>query len=238
MSCVSPWRETSARSCVKIDIAVIVFSSMMRWNLNAVFLALILVSVAAAQTATPANAIALEQQGKLAEAAQVWRSVTLHHPKDAAAYASLGVVLSKQEKYAEAAVAYRKALALNPKLPVELNLGRLNSSRGRFSEAIAPFNRVVTDDSNNLQARHAPGLLERKNFLMLLTSCKLFRKPSQTMPNCIMCSRRAVYGQNNTIAHRNNSAILEQEPDSAAAHMLLGQALDGLEKTPRSDSRI
>ena len=48
------------------------------------------------------NAIALEQQGK-SEAAQVWRAVTARNPTDAAAFASLGVVLSKQQKYPEAA---------------------------------------------------------------------------------------------------------------------------------------
>jgi Flp pilus assembly protein TadD len=47
-----------------------------------------------AQTKTPAEAIALEQQGRLPEAAQVWRAVIERNPNDAAALASLGVVLS------------------------------------------------------------------------------------------------------------------------------------------------
>src|SRR6516225_8448246 len=66
------------------------------------------------QSASPSEAMALEQQGKLAEAAEVWIAVTEHTPNDAAAFASLGVVLSKQQKYSEAAAAYRKAIALNP----------------------------------------------------------------------------------------------------------------------------
>ena len=58
------------------------------------------------------------------EAAKAWRAVTARSPNDAAAFASLGVVLSKQQKYAEAASAYRRALTLDPKLPgVALNLG-------------------------------------------------------------------------------------------------------------------
>ena len=66
---------------------------------------------------TPADAIALDQQGKLPEAAQAWRAVIARDSRDAGAFASLGVVLSKEQKYPEAAAAYRKALALNPKLP-------------------------------------------------------------------------------------------------------------------------
>src|SRR5207302_2811483 len=78
---------------------------------------LLIVVQALAQAPTPADAIALEQQGKLREAAQAWRAATERNPNDAGAFASLGVVLSKEQKYAEAAAAYRTALALNPKLP-------------------------------------------------------------------------------------------------------------------------
>src|SRR5439155_16146986 len=77
-----------------------------------------------AQNPKPADAIALEQQGRLAEAEKAWTQIVQQSPRDAAAFASLGVVLSKQEKYGEAATAYRKALSLNPKLPgIRLNLG-------------------------------------------------------------------------------------------------------------------
>ena len=84
----------------------------------------VLASWAASQNYTAADAQAFEQQGKFAEAARAWESVTQQNPRDARAFASLGVVLSKQQNYAEAASAYRKALALNPKLPgISLNLG-------------------------------------------------------------------------------------------------------------------
>src|SRR5690348_1765150 len=83
---------------------------------------------------TPSEAIDLEQQGKLAEAIEAWRGVTRKNPTDAAAYASLGVVLSKEQRYSEATQAYRKALSLNPKLPIQLNLGLAEFKQGHFSE--------------------------------------------------------------------------------------------------------
>ncbi|MFZ0537280.1 MAG: hypothetical protein WAM47_10475, partial [Candidatus Sulfotelmatobacter sp.] len=52
-----------------------------------------------AQSATPSDAIALQQEGKWLEAAEAWRAVIRNHPNDAGAYASLGVVLSNQQKY-------------------------------------------------------------------------------------------------------------------------------------------
>src|SRR5437763_467388 len=68
---------------------------------------LLLAIAAAAQSYTPADAIALEQQGNLREAARAWRSVVSQNPRDARAYATLGVVLAKQENYSEAVGAYR-----------------------------------------------------------------------------------------------------------------------------------
>src|SRR3974377_1255823 len=61
--------------------------------------------IARAQTSSPAQAQALERQGKLEEAARVWEAVTTQNPHDAAAFASLGVVLSRQEKYPAATAA-------------------------------------------------------------------------------------------------------------------------------------
>src|ERR1700722_4479197 len=94
-------------------------SNMKKWKSELVLMVLLLpgsfASRLAAQIPTPADAIALEKQGKLPEAATAWRAVTAHNPKDAAAFASLGLVLSKQEQYPEAATCYKKALALNPR---------------------------------------------------------------------------------------------------------------------------
>src|SRR4029077_1382071 len=85
---------------------------------------LLLTASAIGQTADPAEAQSLEKAGKLVEAAAAWRRVTQRDPRNAAAWASLGLVHSRLQEYSEAAGAYQKALSLNPKLPgVQLNLG-------------------------------------------------------------------------------------------------------------------
>ena len=119
------------------------------------------------QSSNPADAIALEQQGKLAEAAETWRAVIQKNPNDAAAYASLGVVLSKEQKYKEAASAYKKALALNPNLPgVQLNLGLAEFKQGNFQAAIAPLRAASAADRSKSSGSYAAGveLLRRKAF--------------------------------------------------------------------------
>ena len=72
---------------------------MKNWKLEFVLVSLVVATAtvwAAAQASTAAEAIALEQQGRLPEAAEAWKAVTVRNPTDAAAFASLGVVLARQ----------------------------------------------------------------------------------------------------------------------------------------------
>jgi Flp pilus assembly protein TadD len=111
------------------------------------------------QTLTPADATALAQQGKFAEAEQAWRAILQRHPNDAGAYASLGFVLSREQKYPEAASAYRKAIALDPHLPgVQLNLGLAEFKQGKLEAAIPPLRSAIAADPQNLQATTLLGL--------------------------------------------------------------------------------
>src|SRR5579863_1787871 len=108
-------------------------ATSMRVRANIMAAVLAFAALSAAQAQTPADAIALQQQGKLPEAVQAWRAITARNPNDAAAFASLGVVLSREQKYAEAAAAYRKALALDPTLPgMQLDLGLAEFKQGHF----------------------------------------------------------------------------------------------------------
>ena len=78
---------------------------MTSWKSLLVVAVLLLQAFASPQTATPAQAIALEEQGKLPEAIAAWQHVTQQNPQDAGAFASLGVDLAKETKYKEAAAA-------------------------------------------------------------------------------------------------------------------------------------
>src|SRR5256885_17066478 len=112
---------------------------MTDWKRRLLAIALFWRANAGAQAPSPSEALILEQKGDLEHAARVWQAVTEQNPRDAGAFASLGVIFSKQQKYPEAASAYKKALALDPKLPgVQLNLGFAEVRQGRFEAAVAP----------------------------------------------------------------------------------------------------
>src|SRR5260370_38848978 len=96
---------------------------MTNWGLRLTAFALFSPALASAQAPSPSEALALEQQGNLEEAARVWQAVTERNPHNAGAFANLGVVLPKDKKHQEAASAYHTAPALNSKLPgIQLNL--------------------------------------------------------------------------------------------------------------------
>ena len=86
------------------------------------------------------TALALEQQGKNAEAEAAWRTYLKAHPANPEAYAHLGLLEARQEHYKEAVPLYRKALALNPDVSgLRLNLGLALFKGGELKQALTEF---------------------------------------------------------------------------------------------------
>lgn len=223
-----------------------VFLITIAMNMNWAFLAvaaLILLPIAAlAQGATPAQAVALEQQGKLAQAAEAWRAVTMANPRDGAAFASLGVVLAKEQKYPEAAAAYRRALALNSKLPgLQLNLGLAEFKQGHFRAAITPLAAALaaerTSGPKQLQARTLLGLsyygTERFAEAVKELRPAAAADPTNTELHLVL-AQSCLWSKQYSCALDEFKQILQTDPDSAPAHVLSGEALDGLGKTPEA----
>ena len=208
---------------------------MSTWKLAYVAFALFLTVPANTWAQTPSQAQALEQQGKLPEAEKAWRQTTQANPQDAAAFASLGLVLSKQGKYEQAVPAYRNAIALNPKLPgIHLNWGLAEFKQEHFEAAVAALTAALAADPQNVQVLTLLGLscYGAKHFA---EAAKYLELPTKADPKNIELHR--VLAQSCLSAKQYSCAlaefrqILEQDPDSAAAHMLSGEALDGLGRT-------
>jgi tetratricopeptide (TPR) repeat protein len=191
-------------------------------------------SLANAQSPTPADAIALEQQGRLAEAEKAWTLIVQQNPRDAAALASLGVVLSKQEKYSDAAVAYRKALALNPKLPgIRLNLGLAEFKQGHFQAAIPPLSSVLAADPSNMQARTLLGLsyYGAKQYAQAAKYLAVAAKadPANAELHKVL-AQSCLWTKQYECALTEFRQIIRQNPDSSAAHILAAEALDAMDR--------
>ena len=94
------------------------------------------------------NAIAFEQEGDNIGAESAWRAFLMSHPANSEAYAHLGLLEARQEHYAQAVPLYRKALALDPKMPgLNLNLGLSLFKSGALKEAVRIFSAILDHQS-------------------------------------------------------------------------------------------
>ena len=105
------------------------------------------------------RAVALQQQGKLSEAADEYRAVLKHKPDYVEAQANLGVVLARLGKYEEAIQAYEAAYKLAPQLtPILLNLGIVYYRSGQYAKAVEVFPQFLAKQPDSIQARQLYGL--------------------------------------------------------------------------------
>jgi tetratricopeptide (TPR) repeat protein len=143
--------------------------------------------------------------------------------------------LSKQEKYPQAAAAYKKALALNPKLPgIELNLGLAEFKQGNFTGAIAPLRAASTEGgANREQARFLLGM-SYYGAQHYAEAVKILRPVSDAQPDNTdlrqVVAQSCLHIKENACAMEEFRQLLEKNPNSAATHVLMGQALDGLNR--------
>ncbi len=117
--------------------------------LVSLFLVLLLtLSSTAQQDSSRQAALALERQGKNSEAEAAWQAVLKSHPSNSEAYAHLGLLEARQDHFTDAVRFYRKALALNPKMPgLQLNLGLALFKGGQFRQAIQEFKPLLAGES-------------------------------------------------------------------------------------------
>ena len=93
------------------------------------------------------TAIRLEEEGKNAEAQTTWQAVLKAQPRSAEAYAHLGFLEARQERYKQAVPLYCKAMSLDPAMPgLRMNLGLALFKTGDLKEAISTFERLLSSE--------------------------------------------------------------------------------------------
>jgi tetratricopeptide (TPR) repeat protein len=197
------------------------------------FLLLAAIFIAAPAQAQPDPgqvAFLLEREGRLAEAEAAWAALAKQYPTNPEPLAHMGLIESKQQHYSEAISYYKRAMALNPRMPgLRLNLGLAYFKAGDYQHAVAeldPMLKMRPDDQQLTllvamsqygleHFREASPLLKRaseqdpQNPTLLLTlahSCLL----SNQYP-CVMDAYHHLIALN---------------AESAEADMLVGEALD------------
>jgi tetratricopeptide (TPR) repeat protein len=210
----------------------------------AILLAMTLAMVGAnsvSQTATDADtqrqaAFALEQQGDNVGAEAGWRAFLKVHPANAEAYAHLGLLEARQERYTEAVPLYRKALALNPALSgVRLNLGLSLFKSGALKEAIQTFTPLLkSEPASSPEALRLTTLIGMAHYgLGEYAAAVPFLKEAtahdpQNLPFRLALAHSCLWSKQYQCVLDVYHEILTLNAESAEADMLAGEALDEL----------
>lgn len=179
-------------------------------------------------------ALALQQQGKNAEAEAAWRLYSKAHPADPEPYAQLGILAARQQHYKEAVPLYRKALAMNPNVTgLRLNLGlalfKSEDLKGALPEFEACLKAVPADspDAQRLTiliAMSHYGLAQYAQAVPLLKGAAT--KDTQNLPLRLALAHSCLWTKQYQCVMDVYHEILTLDPESAEADMIAGEALD------------
>ena len=185
------------------------------------------------------SALALEQQGKLAESETAWRALLKAHPSDPEPYAHLGLLAARQEHYKEAVPLYRKALQLQPGMPgLRLNLALALFKAGDLKAAIPELTILHRKaPPNSPEAMRYTILLGMSHYgLSQFAQAAPYLKTAadadaQNLPIRLALAHSYLWSKQYSRVLEVYHEILNLDPDSAEADMLAGEALDEMNDT-------
>ena len=189
---------------------------------------------ALAQGDLRAQARTLEQQGSNAEAEQLWKTIADTDPKDAEAFAHLGLLEARQENYAAAIENYRKALKVAPEMPgLEMNLGLAYFKANQFPDAIKVFSaELPKQPPNSPAAQRLTILLGMAHygmgdyFVAIPYLQRAAQDDPQSLPMRLTLAHSCLWSKQYDCVMAAYKEILALNADSAEADMLAGEALD------------
>lgn len=186
-------------------------------------------SGAPSQTGTRQDALALEQQGRSGDAAEIWSAIVQHDPRNAEGLAHLGLIESRQEHYGEAISHYRRALALDSAFPnLQMNLGLALFKTDQFGEAIKSFGAELQQHPADLRLIT---LLGMAHYAMgdYLVAVPYLEKATENDPQNVALrltlAHSCLWSKQYACVSKAAREILAVNPGAAEAAMLAGEAL-------------
>ena len=175
-----------------------------------------------------AKAMALEKEGRNAEAEQIWEGIAKADPRNAEVLAHLGLLEGRQEHYDVAIDYLRRAEAINSDLPgLQMNLGLTFFKASQFPDAIRIFSSEITKHPDEKRLTTLLGIAHFaiKDYLVAIPYLKRGSEYDTQNVSLRMflehgCLESRLY-QCVLDAHKE---ILALNADSAEADMLAGEA--------------
>ena len=183
------------------------------------------------------TAIALEQAGRTTEAESAWRTLLELQPTSAEAYAHLGFLESQQQRYAQAIPLYRKALALDPRMPaLRMNLGLALFKAGELKDAIRIFDGLLTQQPpSSPEAQRLKTLIGMSHYgLKQYAAAVPYLKQAtanepQNLPFRLLLAHSCLWSKQFQCVLTVYREILNLNAESAEADMLAGEAMDEMQ---------
>lgn len=179
------------------------------------------------------RALALEQQGKIPEAKAAWAIVVKAKPRNAQAYAHLGLLEARQERYPQAVVDYRKALAIDPTIPkLNLDLGLALFKQSSFQEAVKAFKAELGKNPLRPDVQRLTILVGMSYYgeHEYATAVPYLKDASaadpQSMTLLLTLAHCYLWTKQFDATMEVYKQILAIDPNSAEADMIAGEALD------------
>ena len=175
-------------------------------------------------------AFSLEREGKLQEAAEAWGALAKQYPTKAEPLAHLGLIASRQERYGAAIKHYKQAMKLDPHMPgLRLNLGLALFKAGEYQQTVAvlePLREAHPEDQQLtvLVGMSQYGLSHFSDASRLLQEASI-RDP-QNLALLLTLAHSCLWSKQYPCVQDAFHRILALNPESAEAHMLMGEALD------------
>lgn len=209
------------------------------WNFRICVCCLLAAAACAQDTSTLfRQAQSREQAGDLKAAERLYMAVLRADPGSAEAAANLGVVLARQQKYADAIQHYLKALALKPSLvALHINVGLALLKSGQPQRAIGEFQAYLTTYPDDRRARQllANALLESDEY----------HDAARTFEALLPGDASVHLGLGAAYARIGKRAEAEQQfalaladGDTAAVQLAIGQAYLGINDFERAGTAL
>lgn len=183
------------------------------------------------------TAITLEQEGKSSEAEAAWREYLKLQPQSAEAYAHLGFLESSKEHYTQAVSLYRRALALDPKMPaLRMNLGLALFKADKLRDALRIFEALLKDTPvSSPEAQRLTTLIGMSHYgLKEYAAAVPYLKQTtaadpQNLPFRLILAHSCLWSKQYHCVLDVYHEILLLNAESAEADMLAGEALDEMQ---------
>ena len=181
------------------------------------------------------EAIALERQGKLAEAEAAWGSLSKEYPTNPEPFAHLGLLEARQARYADAIADYRKAMALNPSMPgLRLNLGLAFFKAGDYKEAIEDFGPLLRAHPGDERLTVLMGM-SHYGLGQFAAAAPYLKQASlndpHNLPLLLTLAHSCLLSNQYPCVLDAYHRMIALNAESAEADMLVGEALDEMKDT-------